>query len=265
MNESRVQRLRRGLGPFVVASLLICMGQSCDDDFQVSVLPPPLFVRSTTPADSAQLDQPDPINLSITFNRVTKVSEVILDLYPVPAAAGTLQTTGSGRNITWFDLSVNPTRNVHTLLIDSQAMENPFLLEWNTGPRPFGRFSGVVTSEAPAVESPEGAVIFALDELSPFSPLQPESFLDIRAERISSVGFVNSVDEGLYGVSGADTNDVFLVVVVKDTSGDGIYDPRDDWWGFYGNELTNEPFSVPANGGLFNSRVDIDVKIRAPR
>lgn len=244
---------------------------ACEDDFVQLVVPPPLFVRFTTPADSAELDVGDPVHLSITFNRTLTLREISIQLFPPPISAGALTLTGSGRNVTWFDVVTDPEWRVQTLLLDGPHMEIPYSMSWYTGaPVPNASFSGNVVSEDTTRVKPLGAVVFALDWESPFNPLEPGSFNEILADQtaVRSVAVVENLDvrdEGVYAIGNRPTGSRYLVVGVIDTSGDGRYDPFVDWWGYHGEGPANDPTVISAELHPENINAQVDIMLRPPR
>jgi hypothetical protein len=248
----------------LVASLAVLA--SCEDDFEQPVLPPPLFVRFTTPADSAQLDNNDPVNLSITFNRTMTLDEISLEIFPDPLEPGTIKTTGTGRNVTVFGLVTDPTRRVQRLLLDGVYMTEPYTMFWYTGtPIPVASFSGVVASQDTSKVKPLGAVVFALDGEAPFNPIDPGTFNDIKAEAITVVQVLDTREQGPYAIGQLDTNTRYLVVAVADTDGDTVYDPLRDWWGYYGEGPEHNPEVVVAAIDPLAINTDVDITLRPPR
>jgi hypothetical protein len=254
----------------LLASAIASYGSSCNDPFDGPTIPPPLIVRSVTPADSVQLGSYDPFDLSITFNRVLTLDEITVRVVPAPAASGQLTTTGSGRNVAWFGLALDPTRPAHRLLLDGASMSRPFSIQWYTpGTLPHAFFSGKITSDDPRKVSALGAVVFALDLQAAFNPLEPGSLTQVEPKAITVVTAVNGTGDAAYAIGNLAEDSKYIVVAVFDSSGDAVYDPSEDWWGFYGNQLANDPDTVVARSVLDEDKpppeTHIDIKLRAPR
>lgn len=246
---------------------VICTGFSCDDDpFRSDVIPPPLDVTSLSPADSARVDWSSPREISITFNRVVDLGEIRLTLVPAAASTGELRRTGSGRNVTWFEVLTDPAHSAQRMLLDGRYMMQPVCVEWITGdPIPRALFAGSVESEQPELVPPTGAVVFALDAEAPFNPLDPSTLDDIEPVGITVVKSLDILGRGVYVLGRLIEFQEVLVVCVVDTSGDARYDPDVDWWGYFGEGPENTPEVVSAGQHPQDINAGVNIMLRPPR
>jgi hypothetical protein len=249
----------------VTFGLLVCaaLASACSEDpFQQDVVPPPLLLRSTVPADSATIGQSD-VAISFTFNRTVRDGEILTRIYPPPASTGDIVSVGSGRTVTWLDVHLDPESHAHSLLLTGNDIEEPHALLLFTGhPDSVGKFAG-------RIFSPEGyeeaTVIFALDYWSstfnPLAPTPPEP------DQIRRLSLTRRRGPGVsdYAIGEVMPDSLYMVVAIRDTNHDARFDPRVDWWGFYGNQTTNEPDSVFAAARPERIRGNIDLPLRPPR
>jgi len=256
------------LAVFVLAGLV-----ACEDDFTDPQSRPPLSVTETTvvPAEEAQLDEGDPVNISVPFNRAPDAMDnVQFRLFPPPASSGEVTASPTGRILTWNNVvSVAGTR-VQRLLIDGPTMEEPFLRSWFVGsPAPNGLFRGSVLVEETTGIDPSNTLVFALCVFCPeaFNPLDPGSFAaqePLSVTRVTPPAAKDDV-EATYVMPRLPDRTDYLVVAVLDTNHDGAYDPRNDWWGFYGDQLSNDPRVVTARAGFDSVATMVDIELGPPR
>jgi hypothetical protein len=245
----------------------ICTGFSCDEEpFGSELVPPPLDVTSLVPADSARVNWVDPVPISITFNRVVDLAEIRVLLVPPPVSTGELRKTGSGRNVTWFDVLSDPDASVQRMLLDGRYVTEPMYVEWYTQDTfPRALFAGTILSEDVDEVSPKGAVVFALDGEAPFNPLQPSTFAEVDPVGITVVESLDTADGGIYVLGRLVEFQEVLVVCVVDTSGDARYDPAVDWWGYFGEGPENTPETVVAGQHPEDINAQVDILLRPPR
>jgi hypothetical protein len=266
------------MNPWVRLVSLLSLGvlgaHGCGPDFEQEVKPPPVIVRSITPADSVQLGSYDPFDLSITFNRSVSIGEIRVESFPEPRQAGVFRTTGSGRNATWFDFAPNPELPAHRFLLDGHRMARPMEITLYTpGVIPRALFSGKIISDDLARVNPIGTVVFALPFDSPFNPLEPETFVDVKPVQFDIVEGTDLQGNGAYAMPHLVPDTSYIVVAIFDLNEDAIYDPTVDWWGFHGDELANDPEVVmahvphPDRGDPDRPQpeTDVDIKLRAPQ
>ncbi len=207
------------------------------DNDELLTVEPPLYVRSITP-DSGATNFVGSQDLSVTFDRAPGVGNVIMELFPMPTVVGSYGPTGSGRNWTWFDVECEAADGGYAWLIDGFLMPEPLVIHFASGDRlQLTGFAGAVLSSDPAQVTPDGAVVFALADDAGFNPLDPSTFLTARAGA-QSVTLARRLDalrpdlaQHQFFFMEKDRSSV--VVAIKDTNNDLVYDPRSDWWGFY--------------------------------
>lgn len=252
--------------PFLVAALIaaIAVWCACDDNtFQQNILPPPLVLRSVVPADSARVSDTT-LNISFTFNRTISLSEITYQIYPTPISVGDMVAFGAGRTVTWTDVQLDPSSHAHSILLAGIDLEEPHALILFTGhPDSVGKFAGHVLTHEDF--DPSGAVVYALDYWSStFNPLQP---MPPEPDQIRRVTLVRRLGPGVggYAMGEIPPDSLYMVVAIHDTNHDARFDPRIDWWGFYGNQVTNEPDSVFAAARPERIFGNIDFRLQAPR
>jgi hypothetical protein len=245
----------------------ICTGFSCSQDtFRSDVVPPPLSITSLVPADSARVNWTNPVPISMTFNRVVDLAEINVMLVPPPVSTGDLRNTGSGRNVTWFDVMSDPGQSVQRMLLDGRYMDQPLYVEWyKSDSIPLSLFAGTIGSEQPDEVSPKGAVVFALDEQAPFNPLDPSTLTEIAPVGVTLVENLDPTGGGVYVLGRLTEFQRVIVVCVVDTSGDARYDPDVDWWGYFGEGPENTPTTVIAGQHPEDINAQVNIMLRPPR
>lgn len=263
MNAQCPTRIKLVLVAVLCAALTGC-GSDNDD---VLTVVPPLVVRSIFP-ESGVTDFTGEIALSVTFDRPAPVGEVIMELYPRPAQAGSYGPTGSGRNWAWEGAFFAPEDGAYAWVIDGLAMRQPVVIHFASGLRiDLVGFNGRVTSQNPDQVAPEGALLFALPDDAGFNPLDPASFLEAKP-RALSVAVSIDLDPVLVGPAEhrfrfMQNGRGYVVVAVKDTNNDLIYDPTSDWWGYHqsGTSLAAEiVFAAAFADTAYNGRVDVTLR-----
>lgn len=241
---------------------------SCRTDEKDELKAAPTQVTFTVPADSALLPLDAVRNISIDFQRsVSSTAEIELRLYPPPSSSGEIRLTAGGRNVTWFDVAPEPNSRRQHLMIDGPNFLQPYIIRWFTGTPHNAEFQGDVIAPTVLGTVTQDAVVFAIDEFGGFDPLVPESFetSDIRA--VSPPYRVGSPDlVADYRFGNLPPGSAYLVVAIYDSSGDGIYDPRDDWWGYFKGANISAPEVVIAKTLSFEDppRGDVDITLRSP-
>lgn len=256
--------------------LLLLIGLvGCEDPFVDRQSRPPLIVTETSviPSEEAHLDAGDLTNISIPFNRASDAVDALrFRLIPAPESAGDITPSPSGRILTWNNVLPAASTRVQRLLIDGPTMEAPFLRTWYVGgPTPLGLFRGSVFVDENTGIDPTDTLIFAVcafcEDTPPFNPLEPDSFNDQEPLGVALVSTIGKKEdlEATYVMSRLDNRGQFLVVAILDTSGDGLYDPTQDWWGFYGDRLSNDPIAVTARAGFDSIATKVDIDLGPPR
>lgn len=241
-------------------------GCGSDNDDALTVVPP-LVVRSIFP-ESGVMDFTGEIALSVTFDRPAPVGEVIMELHPRPAQAGSYGPTGSGRNWAWEGAFFAPEDGAYAWVIDGLAMRQPLVVNFASGDRiDWVGFTGRVLSQNASVVTPDGALVFALPDDAGFNPLDPVTFLEAKPKALSAVVSVD-LDPVLDGPAWhrfrfMQFSRGYVVVAVKDTNNDLIYDPTSDWWGYHQSSTSLAAEIVFAEAFAdtsFNGRVDITLR-----
>lgn len=238
--RSHFDRMVRLLALLVMTTGMAACGS---DNDEVLTVDPPLIVRSIFP-DSGVTNFVGSQDLSVTFDRAPGEGNVVMELFPMPAVAGEYGPTGSGRNWTWFDVDFTVDDGGYAWLVDAFRMPEPVVIHFASGDRlTLTGYGGAVLSSSPTLVTPDGTVLFALDDDAGFSPLDPSTFATARAGT-QSVTVARRLDPLRPDLA---THQFFfmeegrsaVVVAIKDTNGDLVYDPMSDWWGYYrtGNGL----------------------------
>jgi len=259
--------------PWMLLSTLgaLCMAAGCQGDEPFGVVEPPLVVRDTYPDDASFVGTGDDsfaLDLDVVFRRATEPTDVRFALYPAPLRAGDITRSSTGRTWTWRDVWLTGTAGCYYWIIDGLEMRRPVVVRLVTGnPRiSAAGFAGVLTSSNPVTMPVDGALIFALDALSEFNPLQPETFADVVPLAVAEVDSLGDPGERDYHTRYLELFRSYTVVAILDTSGDACYDPAVDAWGYHvdsGGGFEAVVASIPVPGGTGDSgyRVDVDLTI----
>lgn len=264
--RSPFDRMVRLLTLIVVATGFAACGSDDDD---VLTVEPPLNVRSITP-DSGATNFVGSQDLSVTFDRSPGEGNVIMELFPRPAVVGSYGPTGSGRNWTWFDVEFTVEDGGYAWLIDAFLMPRPLVIHFASGDRlQLTGFAGAVLSSNPTLVTPDGTVLFALSDDAGFSPIDPSTFSTARAGA-QSVTLARTLDplrpdlaqhQFFFMEDGRSS----VVVAIKDTNNDLVYDPLSDWWGYYRTGIGLEieyAFAAPWTDEEYN--LDVTVTLGPP-
>jgi hypothetical protein len=252
----------------LVCSLSLALSaSSCHEEADELLIPAPIQVLFTVPADGARLADNRTRDISIDFQRALRsTNDVVLSIYPAPVSTGEKRLTLQGRNLTWFDVATLPGSKVQHLLIDGPDVVAPLVVRWFTGDEEQAEFYGELTS-ASADVSPHDAVVFAVDVFGGFNPLEPETFTT--ASILAAIRPFPEDERDLnadYRFGQLANGSRYIVLAFSDFNSDGLYDPRDDWWAYFGNMALNSPEEVVAR--VFNitdpPRGDVDIQLRPP-
>lgn len=240
----------------------------CDEsNDEITLVTPPLGIRSTFPVDAdssnAPIDFHGVVSLTVVFDRETTSTLIGQRIYPQPATDGTLGTVDR-RSWTLHDLELTPATGTYYWMIDGVNMNEPFVLRVRTEFRhPFGGFDGTITSPNPARVDASGTVVFALPVDTDFNVLEPWTFVDTSPVGLA-VALNNDFDEdddAEYEMRFLEFAEPFIIVAVLDTNNDLLYDPATDWWGYYAVDGSIAPVAagrwqsvdlVPEFNGLVN-------------
>ena len=134
---------------------------------------------------------------------------------------------------------------------------------------PLMGFSGFVETIDPAQVSPEGTVLFALPGSTPFNPSDPATLLEALPGALSAAMALiqNPTGSGpaQHRFEFMEPDRGFVVVGVKDTNGDLVYDPTSDWWGFYPNaDGTGAEFVFAHTPADAEYEADVSFTLRPP-
>jgi hypothetical protein len=217
----------------------------------IPLQPVPFQLRSSVPADSVTIlsSQTD---FSAFFDQEIPASEVRVRIIPEPISLGSVST--HGRTFDQLEIELSARGLAHWLLLDGPRFLRPYRVRVFTGyaggsydfPDPdnqpclvvgelgqIGQIEGDV-SKSPGGPDPQYTVIFAfhVDDL-PADPDPTEIFFLAPpvAIALAELDAQNPGDWG-FRMESLLIYEVYALIAVLDTSGDGVYDPREDWWGY---------------------------------
>lgn len=251
-------------------SVLLCaalasgsVGCGSDNDDVLTVVPP-LAVRSIFPSSGVTGFVGEEA-LSVTFDRPAPTGSLTMALYPAPAHLGTYGPTGSGRNWAWQGAAFTAEDGAYAWMIDGFEMVQPVVIHFASGDREvLVGFDGIVQSQNPTTVPPQGTMLFALPDDAGFNPLDPATFLEARPRALSAAVAIDP-DPVLDGPAEhrfpfLQYGRGYIVVGVKDTNNDLVYDPTTDWWGYYRSSTSLAAeivFAVALFDSTYNGQVDI--------
>jgi len=226
--------------PLLAVVVLSSSGSGCHSDDSATVVEPPLVIRTTDPFDQSFVGtgaDTFAINLNVVFRRESEPTDVHFALYPEPQRAGDITLSSTGRNWTWHEVVLADTTGAYFWLIDGVEMTQPVVVRMQSGHSTnegFG-FAGTVTSSNPQALGVAGTLVFAIDPLDGFNPLDPGSFNGIVPLAVAEVDSLGPNDERDYFATYLERYKTYYVVTILDTSGDAYYDPTVDAWGYREN------------------------------
>lgn len=241
---------RRALPLALAAGLalgLSACGSSNDDESEIAR--PPLRIISTVPVDGFSSPRTGSAAVEVNFNRPASRGELGASIFP-PTSVGSFQAkSSSGMSWTWLNIDFRAEDGCYFWLIDGtelgffyENVNNDYVFVREPQlvrlPSSFDRkssvgFAGNVTSPAASVFA-TGTVVFALPLDSQFNYLQPATFDPAEAIGIAIAQRFDDLElPAFFTASMLPVDSGFIVVAVKDTSGDLLFSPVDDWWGAY--------------------------------
>jgi hypothetical protein len=221
------------------------------------VVEPPSFVRFAVPPDSSEHVSGEH-DISITFRRPIPDETARLDLFPAPVSHRGQVFSATGRTLSWLDVRFDPDELAYRLLIDGPSIPQPEIIEYFPTDRPgiTGRMGGCLYLEREGPDLSE-AVVFAVPIRGADVSYEvlPRFFEEQHASAATLVRYVHDFCDNFYFFTYMKT-EAFMVIAVLDTTGDGIYDLRHDWWGVRG--------PVGPSDALFDVPFHYDITIRPP-
>ena len=236
-----------------VALLAVLAGCAFEENEQ-GVVPPPLVLRWTFPADSTESQyRQEGADLIMRFNRLPEADELRLNrIVPAPVEPGTfrLGTEGS-REVLWTGVVFDPDVLKYTWWIDGPELVEPAILVLYTGLR--GREQGLVTGRItigrPFTDVPRG-ILYVLDDdpEAAFVNERTDFVLGLPVFTMVPIGGEDDGDrETTFLVENLTVGDSYLLLAVVDTNGDRDYFPGTDWWGYpRAVDVPDEPLFVTA-------------------
>jgi hypothetical protein len=232
----------------VLLLVAVSFGSGCGfDDKETLVETPPLRVtpQGTVPADSTEyLFDADGLDLVATFNREVATDDVPhLQLVPRPAAVGAiLNPAPNPRQIVLESVVLDPIYTTYRLVLDGPAMPGPDIVTYYSAQRTAfeGSMQGNVRISRGNTE-PEDVLVYALvppglEEDFPLTGSE-ETILGRPVLGVTRSVLVLGEEGGWYRLAGLDSGRRYLVLAILDTTGDGIYDLAEDWWGYWRDEV----------------------------
>jgi hypothetical protein len=239
------------------------LGSCRSDPVSTEIEPPPLFLRSSVPADSAQgvwLDEPFDVRLA--FNRVVEPGELQLEVLPVLLDSEPPRL--EGRFVEWAGWRLDPAVNAYRLLLDGPALPIPRLLIFHPGEpsQSYGRIYGDLRMPEP-LETDDAAVLWALDPLREPIPGEPE-LLGLPVRSFDLAQLAAGAREVGFAVRHLAVGESYIVVAILDSSGNGIHDPAEDWWGYPHAPGSNVALSARADIPLLGAPGEIVIELMPP-
>jgi hypothetical protein len=246
-------------------------GAACNEDPANPTFNPPLRVIFAYPGPLAQLDDNTPFDISLDFNRpVTRLQDMNFLFIPPPdSTEGDPVLSRSHLNVTWFGIATRQGSTLQRLLLDSSEMLAPEILVWRTGANPEALLSGELDTGS-TDRRVDRSVVFGLSIAGNFDPQDPLTFeteIPLAFAKPDSLDVVQSV--GHYQISRLENGIELFIVAIHDTSGDGVYSPLDDWWGYYRDPLSGSAgvvtaYELSADPGAPSPPGDIDITLGPP-
>lgn len=198
---------------------------------------------------------PGPFDFSASFNRDVTDADVQMMFVPQPISMGTVATHGRtyDRLDVEFRSSESQNQFAHWILLDGPNFLRPYLIRLFTGdasgdydfPNPdipclvvgdlgqIGQMDGEIGTP-PGGPDPENTLVYAYLADGLGSDPDP-SLIFFVAQPVAvtmATHAANKPGDWAYRVNQLQIYERYTVIAVLDTSGDGIYDPTEDWWGY---------------------------------
>lgn len=212
--------------------------------------PFPIQMRSSVPADSVTVDGSSLI-FSAKFNQQVSTEDVRLTVIPTPLSMG--EPVAHARTFDQIGLEPWPFSLSHQILMDGPRFLRPYLVRVFTGDAggdfwfpdernpcliegdlgQVGELYGKILSP-PGGPHPGNSVVFAYrrDGLGEYP--DPELIFEIASPVAMVMPWAETAtsDEAEFLMNHLIIYESYTVIVVLDTSGNGFYDPKEDWWGY---------------------------------
>jgi hypothetical protein len=242
----RGDRYAVNLSVFALLALAVALAGCGIDKADIKAETPPLQIGTgTSPADSTEfLFDPDGLNLVVGFKRPMEGVEVThLQLVPKPAVMGQVLNPGSNlRQIILENVVLDTIFPAYRLVIDGPTMIEPQIVSYYS--RNQSAFEGSIQGRLKIARGDgraRNALVYALVPPGVEGDFPLHGGEDTLLGR-PVVGATNTLvlqtEEGAwYRLSGLQLYRRYLVFAIIDTNEDGLYEPLEDWWGYYRNEI----------------------------
>jgi hypothetical protein len=266
---------------FCILTAVTLLGGCRSSSDPAPLKPIPIQLRSSFPADSVTV-APGVFDLSVAFNQEIQDDDVRVLMVPAARSPGTLQI--HGRSYDRLGIVPSSYGLAQRVLLDGPRFLRPYLIRIYTGDASgdwwipsdlepgrilgdlgqIGQMDGEISSP-PGGPDPTHCVIFAYerDGLGEFP--DPELVFEIAQPVSIALAEQGSPSPGVvwYRVNNLVTYERYTVIVVLDTSGEGNYDPREDWWGYPQDPHTFRLTEAEAHFYVCTPRLD-QVRLRRP-
>lgn len=265
---------------YILAAVTLLGG--CRSSSEPEALKPiPIQLRSSFPADSVTV-APGVFDLSVDFNQEIGIDDVRMLLVPASPSMGTPQT--HGRSYDRLDIEPSVNSLAHRVLLDGPRFFRPYLIRiyngdangswlipeerepcWLVGDLgQIGRIDGEISSP-PGGPDPTHCVIFAYERDGLGAAPDPKLIFEIAQPISIALAEKGSPGPGVvsYQVDNLVIYERYTVIVVLDTSGEGNYDPREDWWGYPQDPYSYRLTDAEAHFYVCTPRLD-QVRLRRP-
>jgi hypothetical protein len=200
-----------------------------------------------------------------------------LELIPRPAVMGeVLNPASNPRQIVLQSVVLDTVFSAYRLVLDGPTMTEPQVLSYYS--RNQSAFEGAIQGRikiALGDGRARNTLVYALvpPGIEGDFPLHggEDTLLGRPVVGATKTLVIQSEEGGWYRLSGLQLFRQYLVFAIVDTNEDGLYDPLEDWWGYYRNEIDA---AVDVNSGVaFGSaldpplpelRTDIDFRLVPP-
>ena len=240
---------------------LLCAGVlGCETSNDEEIVPPPISISFIVPDNTQGIvtwDPAVPLDVQLSFNRGVPSRTVEVRMFPEPVSTGPFTPNTSTQRVwTWNDIVLSEEGGAYHLLVDGLEMLRPatFTYRVDTSRIADVGVGGEIDTANRQLVPPEGSVVFALADTTSFNPLRPETWADAQGSIVAAFAVQNfNPSAGLgplpYRVPYLAAGEAYYMVAIKDTNGDLVYDPTQDWWGAYFENGTFEPVIALAFGG----------------
>lgn len=235
---------------FLLMTAVVLLGGCRSSSEPEELRPFPIQIRSSVPADMVIVDGGS-LTFSASFNQTVSTDDVCLTVVPPPLSMG--EPVTYGKTFNQVGLELWPYRLSHQILVDGPRFLEPYLLRFFTGDASGelwfpdegnpcliegdlgerGELYGEVY-RPPGGPDPVDAAVFAFrrDGLGDFP--DPELIFETASPVAMTMTWESyDTDSGTgFLMEHLIIYESYTVIVVLDTSGNGLYDPKEDWWGY---------------------------------